>query len=515
MIQVIIALVPGTLAYAWFFGPGVIVNIVLAIMFALTFEAGILKLRGKPVMPHLTDFSAVVAAWLFALCLPMHAPWWLVLTGIGFAMVAGKHLYGGLGFNPFNPAMVGYVVLLVSFPLEMTTWYLPGSVSGETLSLAESLAYSFGSADIGQWDALSSATPLDHVKTGVGQDIPISEISQSPLFGDYAGEGWEWIAFWWFVGGVYMLATKTIRWHIPASLLVGRSGGLRFPAVSPAFGRRSDRCLFYCHRSGQRRHHRSRQDLLWADDRQPDLRHSHLGRLPRRDRVCGTARQYVRAADRLLYSTARLRRRMIAISRRQILISGAFLWLFAVVGTTLVAVTEFSTADAIVENERRVLLRNLLALLPADRLDNDIANDTLELPPSPLLGTETRSTAYRARLQGEPVAVIFNSVAPNGYNGRINLLVGVNVDGSVAGVRVIKHAETPGLGDGIEIRKSPWIRSFDGKSLDNPDAAGWRVKRDGGEFDQLTGATITPRAIVAAVRNTLLYYRQNADMIFE
>ena len=206
---------------------------------------------------------------------------------------------------------------------------------------------------------------------------------------------------------------------------------------------------------------------------------------------------------------------MIAISRRQILISGAFLWLFAVVGTTLVAVTEFSTADAIVENERRVLLRNLLALLPADRLDNDIVSDTLELPASQLLGTEAESTAYRARLQGEPVAVIFNSVAPNGYNGRINLLVGVYVDGSLAGVRVIKHAETPGLGDGIEIRKSPWIKSFDGKSLDNPDAAGWRVKRDGGEFDQLTGATITPRAIVAAVKNTLLYYRQNADMIFE
>ena len=206
---------------------------------------------------------------------------------------------------------------------------------------------------------------------------------------------------------------------------------------------------------------------------------------------------------------------MIAISRRQILISGAFLWLFAVVGTTLVAVTEFSTADAIVENERRVLLRNLLALLPADRLDNDIASDTLELPASQLLGTETRSVAYRARLQGEPVAVIFNSVAPNGYSGRINVLVGVYVDGSLAGVRVIKHAETPGLGDGIEIRKSSWITGFDGKSLDNPDAAGWRVKRDGGEFDQLTGATITPRAIVAAVRNTLLYYRQNADMIFQ
>jgi electron transport complex protein RnfG len=206
---------------------------------------------------------------------------------------------------------------------------------------------------------------------------------------------------------------------------------------------------------------------------------------------------------------------MIAANRRDILISGAFLWLFAVAGTTLVALTEFTTADAIVDNERQMLLRNLYALLPAGKLDNDIASDTLELPAAPLLGTESSSTAYRARLRGEPVAVIFNSIAPNGYNGKIYLLVGVNIDGSLAGVRVVKHAETPGLGDGIEIRKSPWIRAFDGKSLDNPDADGWRVKRDGGEFDQLTGATITPRAIIAAVRNTLLYYRQNADMIFQ
>jgi len=205
---------------------------------------------------------------------------------------------------------------------------------------------------------------------------------------------------------------------------------------------------------------------------------------------------------------------MIAGSRRQILLSGLFLWLFAVVGTTLVALTEYASSDAIVDNERRVLLRNLYALLPAAELDNDIAADSLSLPPSPLLGTETASTAYRARLGGEPVAVIFNSIAPDGYNGRIHLLVGVYVDGSLAGVRVVKHAETPGLGDAIEERKSPWIHGFDGKSLDNPAPGGWQVKRDGGEFDQLTGATITPRAVVAAVKNTLLYYRQNADMLF-
>lgn len=206
---------------------------------------------------------------------------------------------------------------------------------------------------------------------------------------------------------------------------------------------------------------------------------------------------------------------MIRTNRRQILISGAFLWLFAVAGTTLVALTEYSTRVAIAENERQLLLRNLHALLPPDELDNDIASDTIELPPSTLLGTESKSLAYRARYAGEPVAVVFNSIAPNGYNGSIHLLVGAYVDGSLAGVRVVKHAETPGLGDAIELRKSDWIRIFDGKSLRNPGKSGWQVKRDGGDFDQLTGATITPRAIVAAVHDTLLYYQRNADMIFQ
>lgn len=205
---------------------------------------------------------------------------------------------------------------------------------------------------------------------------------------------------------------------------------------------------------------------------------------------------------------------MIAINRRQILLSGVFLSLFAVVGTTLVAFTEYSTSAAIAENERQVLLRNLYALLPRDKLDNDIAADTLQLPASALLGTDDASIVYRARLDGEPVAAIFNSVAPDGYNGKIHLLVGVYIDGSLAGVRVVKHAETPGLGDAVEIRKSPWINDFAGKSLANPAPERWRVKRDGGDFDQFTGATITPRAVVAAVRNTLLYYQQNADMIF-
>lgn len=205
---------------------------------------------------------------------------------------------------------------------------------------------------------------------------------------------------------------------------------------------------------------------------------------------------------------------MSATDTRQILKSGLFLWIFAVIGTGLVVLTEFSTREGIVENERAVLLRNLYALLPPDRLDNDIVSDTITVAADPLLGTTEASTVYRARLDGKPVAAVFNSIAPDGYSGRIHLLVGIYADGSIAGVRVVKHAETPGLGDGIDIRKSDWITGFDGKSLDKPQSGGWRVRRDGGEFDQFTGATITPRAVVAAVQRTLLYYRKNADMIF-
>ena len=202
------------------------------------------------------------------------------------------------------------------------------------------------------------------------------------------------------------------------------------------------------------------------------------------------------------------------MSSRQILLSGLFLSLFAVVGTSFVAVTEHNTRAAIAENERRVLLRNLHALLPADKLDNDIVTDTLLIPASELLGSESESLIYRARLRGEPVAAIFNSIAPDGYSGKILLLVGVYVNGKIAGVRAVKHAETPGLGDAMEIKKSNWVLDFNGKSLDNPTPGAWLVKRDGGVFDQFTGATISPRAVVQAVKNTLLYYQQNATTIF-
>lgn len=203
------------------------------------------------------------------------------------------------------------------------------------------------------------------------------------------------------------------------------------------------------------------------------------------------------------------------MNTRQILISGLFLCLFAVIGTAFVAVTEDRTRAKIADNERRVLLRNLYALLPPAKLDNDIASDTRAIPASLLLGTESESLVYRARFQGEPVAVIFNSIAPNGYSGRIHLLVGVYFDGSLAGVRAVKHAETPGLGDAIDLQKSDWMHGFESRSLNNTQSGKWKVKRDGGVFDQFTGATVTPRAVVEAVKNTLLYYDKNAQNLYD
>jgi electron transport complex protein RnfG len=200
---------------------------------------------------------------------------------------------------------------------------------------------------------------------------------------------------------------------------------------------------------------------------------------------------------------------------RSVLISAAFLFLFAVAGTGLVAFTHDTTAERIAENQRRALLKNLNELLPTSEYDNDIFTDILYVRDSNLLGSAEPVPVYRARKNGWPVAAVLAPVAPDGYSGNIHLLVAVRLDGSLAGVRVMSHRETPGLGDAIEAERSDWIAGFDGKSLESPDEAHWKVKRDGGDFDQFTGATITPRAVVKAVKQALLYYRAHHQSLFE
>lgn len=195
-------------------------------------------------------------------------------------------------------------------------------------------------------------------------------------------------------------------------------------------------------------------------------------------------------------------------------LSAILLGLFAVAGTGLVALAYDTTKDRIAANERAVLLRTLHTLIPADQANNDLANDTLSVTDPQYLGTRKPVTIYRARENGRPVAAVINTVAPDGYGGDIKLLVAIRYDGTIAGVRVVSQNETPGLGDAIEADKSDWIFGFNGKSLDNPGQKGWAVKRDGGVFDQFSGATISPRAVVKAVHRTLLYFKAHRDAIF-
>ena len=162
------------------------------------------------------------AAWLLALALPPLLPWWQTMLGSLFAIVVVKHLFGGIGYNPFNPAMAGYVLLLVSFPVTMTRWLPPEVVSGQALSLADSLHIIFsGTPPLGQtWDSLSSATPLDQMRSELSENRMISEIRQSPLWGDFGGRGWEWIGNWFLLGGLFLLWRRIINWRIPVSMLV-------------------------------------------------------------------------------------------------------------------------------------------------------------------------------------------------------------------------------------------------------------------------------------------------------
>lgn len=199
---------------------------------------------------------------------------------------------------------------------------------------------------------------------------------------------------------------------------------------------------------------------------------------------------------------------------RNMIISALVLALFAMAGTFFVSFTFDNTIDRINENKRIALLNALHVLISPAEHDNDIFNDFIQVTNKDLLGNHKPVNVYRARKENQPVAVIINSVAPDGYNGDVELLVAIRYNGTLAGVRVVQHKETPGLGDAIDENRSDWILGFKQHSLTNPDKKGWAVKKDGGQFDQFTGATITPRAIVKAVYNTLRYYKEHRDELF-
>lgn len=217
---VILATLPGVTALAVFFGIGVLINIVLACLCAVLFEAAVLKLRRRRVGFYLTDFSAIVTAVLLGAALPPWCPWWLVVVGVFFAIVVAKHVYGGLGYNPFNPAMIGYVVLLISFPVEMTQWAAPAGAlpDGQALNSLDQVLAKFLAAV--ETDGISAATPLDTLKQNSGFTLQAVYASDPVLAaGRWAGSGWEWVNLAFLAGGVFLLFKGVFTWHAPVAML--------------------------------------------------------------------------------------------------------------------------------------------------------------------------------------------------------------------------------------------------------------------------------------------------------
>ncbi len=228
MRMVCYATIPGFLAQIYFFGWGSLIQLVLCIVVALVSEAIILSLREKPIRRTLGDGSALLTGLLLALSIPPLAPWWISVIGVAFAIIIVKQLYGGLGFNLFNPAMAGYVVLLISFPVAMTNWQPIQPLLMHSMSLTDAVFVIFSGFSTEGYstsqlkmfiDGTTMATPLDQFNTSLAQQLTASEILDFDIYGEYGGMGSQWVNLGYLLGGLWLLRMGVIRWHIPVAMI--------------------------------------------------------------------------------------------------------------------------------------------------------------------------------------------------------------------------------------------------------------------------------------------------------
>lgn len=214
MQTVLLATLPGVIAMTWFFGPGTLLNILFGGIVALGLEYCVMAVRKRDPLFYLRDFSVLVTSTLLCIALPPYAPWWLIVVGVASAVLLGKHVFGGLGYNPFNPAMVGYVVLLISFPLQMSTWASPRGLA-DVPGMSDALTALFANS---QYDAVTMATPLDLMRQNTG--LLVEDLyRQKAQFGQFAGVGWEWVNLGFLAGGLWLLYRRIFTWHAPMAML--------------------------------------------------------------------------------------------------------------------------------------------------------------------------------------------------------------------------------------------------------------------------------------------------------
>lgn len=520
MLAVMLACLPGASAFVFFFGWGVLLNLAWVPLLAVLVEATMLKLRAKPVRASLRDCSALVTGTLLALSLPPAAPWWLGLAGAVVAIAGAKHLYGGFGRNLLNPAMAAWAVLVLAFPAHMARWTLPEGIGAGLPSVVESLQLFLGLTPDTGIDAFTGATALDSFRHERGGALVAEFVATSPLMGAWSSLGWEWINTGFLLGGLYMLYRGLIGWQIPAAMLAAlalcallfHDGGSSASHGSPLFHLFSGATMLGAFFIAT--------DPITA----PDTTRGKLMYGALIGALVFAFRAWSDYADGIAFAVLAgnlaaplLDRAMLQAQTARFAPERSWLLtLAAILGLWLVSFA----ADIVTRMRAPDREAALLAeVMPATRHDNELAAAAFTLDPARsefanihLLGLDTARRGYRATLNGMPSGVVLPAAAPQGYNGAIELLIGIDATGAITGVRTLMHGETRGLADALD-GSSAWLRAFDNRSLENTDAILWAVKKDGGDFDPFVGATITPRATIGAIHNALQFFELNKEQL--
>ncbi len=528
-LMVLLACLPGGSALVFTFGWGVVLNLVWLAALAVALDALLLKVRARP-LAELRECTMLITAALLAFALPPTAPWWLGLTGIVVAIGGARQLQDAKGRNLFNPAMTGYVVLLLVFPAQMSRWLLPEGATEALPSFTDAWLIFTGSEPANGIEAFTGATALDSFRHERGGQLVSEFFAGSPVMGAWSGLGWEGINAGFLMGGLYLLYRRIIAWHIPVATLgalavwsllfydggSSASGGSPLfhlfagatmlgaffvatdPVTSPATPRGR---LVYGALIGSAIYIMRR----WSPYPDGVAFAALLGNVVAPLVDLWTQRN-VQKGDRPLFDHFSIKKWSVPVFAM-----GAVLMLALInlAGNAYVAYNRVDTERAA-----------LAVVFPANLHDNDLAATSFPIDPAAgtftnteLLGLTNPRPAWRATLNGQASGVILPLTAPEGYSGAIELLVGIDADGNTTGVRAVQHSETRGFGDAIEPDVSKWILGFDNRSLGNTDEVLWAIKKDGGDFDQFVGATITPRAVVGAVHNALLFFEENREAL--
>ena len=511
--QALLALVPGALALTACFGWGTLLNLAWAWLGASAAGALLRRLRGGTARAALADRGLWLGAALLALSLPPQLPWWMPCGGAALAAGVLRPLQGtGLRLNP---AMAAYVLLLLAFPLAMSRWSAPVEFAATAASLAaplQALRASLGLLDGASLDAMSMATPLDVLR--LDDTHTLAELGR--LHPQFRYSAWTWVNVAFLAGGICLAWRRVVPWQLPAALLatlallaaLWHDGGSSASGGSPAlhlFAGGTMLGAFFvatdpasCPRSAAAR---IAYGVL-------------LGALVFAMRWRGHYADGIAIAVLVAGLTVPLLERRVPGGRAPgttpphpgrparwraplaALLAAALLWL--------------GWSGPRSEQDAGAL--PLAELLAATRYDNRPAEDRVAVQDLALLGLTAPRDAYRARRDGKVVAVALPLIAADGYAGAIELMIGIRADGHLTGVRVTRHAETRGYGDALA--DAAWLGDFAGRAPG--DGTRWALRRDGGEFDQFSGATTTPRAVVAAVHRGLRYFEAHrADLLLE